>query len=363
MNDTNSKLSHPFQPLDPSRFRKKIGGKEVKLFSLKNKNGLYSEITNFGGRVVSLWVPDKNGHYEDIVLGYDHLDDYLKLKNNYYGAIVGRYANRIKGGQFQIGDQIYQLTKNEDTNHIHGGIQGFHNQVWEANQLDEQQLELKFLSPDGEEGYPGNLEVTVLYTLTNNNELKITYRAATDQPTPVNLTNHSFFNLKGAGNGSVNDHILTIHADRYLPIDKDLIPRGHFADIQHTPLDFRVPATIGSRIEEGFEQLEAAGGYDHNWVLNQENTEVILAAEVVEPTSGRTMNVYTNEPGIQFFSSNFGAKTDIGKQGKVYKARESFCLETQHLPNSPNEPDFPDTILKPGEEYYSVCSYRFASIS
>jgi aldose 1-epimerase len=351
----------PKQPekINEETFAGMVDGKEVKLFTLENANGVLTQITNFGGRVVSLWVPDKNGDFEDIVTGYNTLDDYLNSKEIYYGALIGRYGNRIAKGQFVLNDTVYSLVQNNDLNHLHGGTKGFNDVLWEASQPDGQTLVLQYTSPHMEEGYPGNLDVKVQYQLTNENELKIEYWATTDRPTPVNLTHHSFFNLKGDGNGTINDHILQINADFYTPVDEGLIPTGEIAPVEGTPMDFRAPTAIGERVDDDFEQLKYGLGYDHNWVLIPAESGLNFAARVVEPASGRTMEVYTNEPGLQFYGGNFLDGTDTGKYGKSYEFRSSFCLETQHFPDSPNQPDFPSTILKPGEEYYSVCVYKF----
>jgi aldose 1-epimerase len=351
----------PRQPqlIDEDSFGGTLDGKEVGLFTLKNENGLVTQITNFGGRVVSLWVPDKNGNFDDIVTGYETLGGYLNSNEIYYGALIGRYGNRIANGRFELNDTVYSLAQNNDENHLHGGIKGFNDVVWDASQTDGQTLVLTYVSPHMEEGYPGNLEVKVQYRLTGDNELKIEYWATTDQPTPVNLTHHSFFNLKGDGNGIINDHILQINADFYTPVDEGLIPTGEIAPVEGTPMDFRMPTAIGDRVDDDFEQLNFGGGYDHNWVLVPSGNGLTFAGRVLEPASGRTMEVYTNEPGMQFYGGNFLDGSDTGKNNKVYGYRTSFCLETQHFPDSPNQPGFPSTILNPGEEYYSVCVYKF----
>lgn len=345
--------------IDENTFSGILYDKEVNLYTLKNSNGVVTQITNFGGRVVSLWVPDKNGNFDDIVTGYTTLDGYLNSSEIYYGALIGRYGNRIAKGQFTLNDTVYSLVQNNGENHLHGGTKGFNDVVWEANQTDGQTLVLTYTSPHMEEGYPGNLDVKVHYQLTNENELKIEYRATTDRPTPVNLTHHSFFNLKGDGNGTINDHLLQINADFYTPVDDGLIPTGEISSVEGTPMDFRAPTVIGERVDADFDQLKYGGGYDHNWVLVPSETRLNFAARVVEPASGRTMEVYTNEPGLQFYGGNFLDGSDTGKYGKPYDFRTSFCLETQHFPDSPNQPDFPSTILEPGEEYYSVCVYKF----
>ncbi|SHF08112.1 aldose 1-epimerase [Mariniphaga anaerophila] len=351
----------PKQPelIDEETFAGTLDGKEVELFALKNVNGLVAQITNFGGRVVSLWLPDANGAFEDVVTGYETLEGYLKSNEVYYGALIGRYGNRIAKGKFALNDTVYTLAQNNGENHLHGGVKGFNNVVWDAACPDGQTLVLTYTSPDMEEGYPGTLKVKVQYTLTDSNELKIEYWATTDRPTPVNLTHHSFFNLKGAGNGTINDHLLQINADYYTPVDEGLIPSGEIAPVDNTPMDFRKPTAIGKRVDADFDQLKYGRGYDHNWVLVPAESGLNFAARVEEPVSGRTLEVYTNEPGVQFYGGNFLDGSDTGKKGKVYSHRSTFCLETQHFPDSPNQPDFPSTILNPGEEYYSVCVYRF----
>ncbi len=345
--------------VDEAAFKSELDGKTVELFTLKNDNGIVAQITNYGGRIINLWTPDRNGDFADIVVGYETLTEYLNSNEIYYGTLIGRYGNRIAKGQFILNDSVYSLATNNGANHLHGGVKGFNNVVWDAKKLDDLTLELTYLSVDGEEGYPGNLNVKVVYTLTNDNELKVEYWATTDKPTPVNLTQHSFFNLKGAGNGDVNDHIMQIMADAYTPVDSTLIPTGEIAPVEGTPFDFRISTAIGARIDDDNTQLKYGGGYDHNWVLNKAETGLNHAAKVVEPTSGRTLEVYTNEPGIQFYGGNFMTGKDSGKGGKVFAYRGAFCLETQHFPDSPNKPEFPSTILNPGQEYYSVCVYKF----
>jgi aldose 1-epimerase len=345
--------------LNKANFEAGHNGKQVQLYTLRNSNGLAAQITNYGGKVVNLWTPDKNGNFGDIVLGFETIDEYFKTSEIYFGSLIGRYGNRIGGGTFSINDTVYTLAQNNNGNALHGGINGYNNVVWDASQVDNQTLELTYFSPDKEEGYPGNLNVKVVYTLTDDNELKIEYRATTDKTTPVNLTHHSFFNLKGAGEGDVNDHIVQINADAYTPVDDGLIPTGEIAPVEGTPMDFRKPTAIGERVDDDFEQLKFGNGYDHNWVLNQAGGGLTFAAKVVEPGSGRTMEVYTSEPGIQFYGGNFLDGTVTGKGGKVYGFRSALCLETQHFPDSPNKPGFPSTLLVPGEEYYSICVYKF----
>ena len=345
--------------LNKNDFFKNIKGKETTIYVLKNRNGLVSEITNYGARIVSLWVPDNNGNFDDIVLGFDNIDDYINAKEKYFGATIGRYGNRIKEGKFLINDKEYYLEKNNGLNHLHGGNIGFSDVVWNAKQIDNQTLELNYFSKNMEEGYPGNLNVKIIYHLNNKDELKIEYFAKTDESTHVNLTHHSFFNLLGAGNETINEHLLYINANSFTPVDETLIPTGNIELVANTPFDFSVPTKIGKRINQEDNQLNYGKGYDHNYVLNNSQSEEIIAAKVYEKKSGRTLEVYTNEPGMQFYAGNFLSGT-IGKHGKSYKKRSAFCLETQHFPNSPNQKNFPSTILKPNEEYYSICIYKFS---
>lgn len=345
-----------------SAFNKIIKGKEVKLFTLKNKNGLITQITNYGGRVVNLFTPDKEGNMKDIVLGYSSIDGYLNSNEIYFGALIGRYGNRIARGQFSINEKTYTMVTNNGANHLHGGKDGFNNVVWDAEKKGENTLILTYISKDGEEGYPGNLKTKVEYTLTEKNELKVEYWAETDKPTHINLTHHSFFNLHGAGNGTINDHILQIDADRYTPVDEGLIPTGEIAEVENTPFDFRKPTAIGKRVNHRFDQLNYGKGYDHNFVLNNSSKKIHFAAKIYEPKSGRSIEVFTNEPGLQFYGGNFLNGSDKGKEGKPYKFRTAFCLETQHFPDTPNQPHFPSTLLNPGEKYHSVCIYKFGII-
>jgi aldose 1-epimerase len=336
-----------------------IDDQEVKLYTLKNKWGVTAQITNYGGRVVSLWLPDKTGHFEDVVLGFNDMDTYEKSKEKYFGALIGRYGNRIAKGRFVLEDSTYLLVKNNGENHLHGGNKGFESVVWKVNSFTENKLFLSYFSPHMEEGYPGNLTVNVEYQLTDENELSIQYFAQSDQTTIINLTHHSFFNLKGAGNGNVNDHLLQINADYFTPIDDQLIPTGVIQKVVNTPFDFLLPTQIGSRIDALDDQLTYGHGYDHNYVLNPSDSIVSFAARVVEPVSKRTLEVYTNEPGMQFYGGNFLDGTVKGKKDKNYEHRGAFCLETQHFPDSPNKIKFPSTSLAAEEPYYSICIYKF----
>lgn len=346
---------------DKTDFEKIVDGKQVSLYTLKNGSGMISQITNYGGKVVNLWVADKKGQYADVVLGHDNIDQYLESTEKYLGAIIGRYGNRIGKGEFSLDSVNYTLATNNGENHLHGGDKGYDAVVWEANQIDDQTLELTYLSKDMEEGYPGNLTIKVSYQLTDDNELKVEYWATTDKRTIVNLTHHSYFNLHGEGIGKIGDHLLMINADHYTPVDNGLIPTGVLDEVAGTPMDFNKLTAIGERIDNDFEQLKIGLGYDHNWVLKQNNSGLNYAAKVVDPVSGRVMEVLTNEPGVQFYSGNFMDGSLIGKGGKPYHHRSSICLETQHYPDSPNKPDFPSPVLNPGEEYYSICVYKFSA--
>ena len=348
--------------IDATKFDKKIENVQIGLFLLKNPSGMVCEITNFGARVVSLWAPDVLGNFEDIVLGYDNIEDYLNPNESYYGATIGRYANRIAKGKFTLDSVEYVVETNNGPNQLHGGTKGFHRVIWEANQKDAQTLELSYFSKDGESGYPGNMTVKMQYQLTDDNKLKVEYWAETDKTTLANFTHHSYFNLKGAGNGTINDHIVLINAEKYTPVDETLIPTGILEPVENTPFDFTKPTTIGERVDADFEQLHIGKGYDHNYVLNQNTSGLNFAARVVEPVSGRTMEVYTSQPGMQFYGGNFMDGSDIGKESKTYKHREAFCLETQTFPDSPNKAHFPSAELRPGQKYYSVCIYKFGSV-
>ncbi|MFT5165990.1 MAG: aldose 1-epimerase [Saprospiraceae bacterium] len=350
-----------FYEANRTAFQKELHGKKIDLFLIRNNKGMEVTITNYGARVVSLTAPDRNGKFEDVVLGFKTFQDYLLGNESYFGTTTGRYANRIAGARFSLDGKTYNLARNNEDNHLHGGIKGFNAVAWDAKQIDDSTLEFKYLSADGEENYPGNLKVTVTYTLTDDNELKINYSATTDQKTIVNLTNHSYFNLGGEGSPGILDHVMQINADYFTPTDQGLIPTGEIAKVEGTPLDFRTPMKIGERINSDFEALNFGGGYDHNFVLNQSKAVIIKAATVYEPSSGRVMDVFTNEPGVQFYTGNFLTGRDIGKSEKPYLHRSAFCLETQHFPDSPNQPTFPTTVLNPGETYTSVCSYQFST--
>lgn len=337
----------------------------IKLYTLKNSAGMEVKITNYGAIITSIIVPDRDGKLADVALGHKSLEKYINAVDRpYFGAVVGRFGNRIANGVFTLEGTTYELATNNDQNHLHGGNVGFDKVVWDARTLEsENALELAYLSQDGEEGYPGNLQVTVTYQLTESNELIVKYQATTDKATPVNLTQHSYFNLKGEGNGTILDHQLMINADRYTPVDAGLIPTGQLADVAGTPFDFTSAKAIGRDIEQPNDQLTYGLGYDHNFVLNKKanSDELVLAARVSEPTTGRSIEVRTTEPGIQFYCGNFLDGRLQGKSGGVYEYRGGFVLETQHFPDSPNQPGFPSTILKPDGTYQSKTIFKFSA--
>jgi aldose 1-epimerase len=338
-------------------------GRDVNIYTLTNAHGVEARITNYGGILVSLKVPDRAGHVDDVVLGYDNLDAYVKNNSPYFGALIGRYGNRIGKGRFTLNGVEYKLATNNGENHLHGGVKGFDKVVWSARPLPTKAgpaLELTYQSRDGEEGYPGHLTVRVVYTLTNNNELKLDYSATTDKDTVVNLTHHSYFNLAGQGEGDILSHQLMINATRFTPVDEGLIPTGELKSVKGTPFDFTQPTAIGARISAADEQLARGKGYDHNFALDGPAGGLRLAARVLEQTTGRTMEVWTTEPGLQFYSGNFLDGTITGKGGKVYNQRYGFCLETQHFPDSPNKPNFPSTVLRKGGRYHTATVYRFS---
>jgi len=344
--------------LEKANFVSEFAGKPTALYVLKNDKGMEVCITNYGGRVAAIMVPDRNGKMTDVVLGYDNISAYTSTRGN-FGALIGRYGNRIAKGLFTLDGVEYNLPKNNNGNTLHGGPEGFDTKVWDAKQIDAKTLELYYLSVDGEAGFPGNLNVKVTYTLTDDNALDIRYDATTDKPTVVNLTNHSYFNLSGIAGSNIMDHLILINADRYTPVDDVLIPTSELAPVEGTPMDLRQLTLIGSKIDEPFEQLVLGRGFDHNWVLNTGCDIAKLACKVVSQVSGIVMEVYTNEPGVQFYAGNFMSGKDTGKFGVVYPHRGALCLETQHYPDSPNQPDFPSTVLRPGEKYLSQCIYKF----
>lgn len=346
---------------DAQAFTATVEGKPVSLYTLRNGD-LTMQVTNFGARVVSLWTPDRNGVAEDVVLGYESIDRYLNNEGErFLGAALGRYANRIAEGRFTLDGQKYTLPQNDNGQTLHGGLKGFDSVVWDVESATDTTIVFRYRSADGEEGFPGNLDVVMTYTLTPANEFRIDYRAETDAPTVVNLSHHSFFNLKGEGNGTILDNELWIKADSTTPVDGFLIPTGELAPVEGTPFDFRQPTVIGARIESDNEQLKNGHGYDHNWVLTREGEGVELIASLYEPTTGRVMEVLTDQPGLQFYSGNFFNGKSIGKYGRPQSYRESVALETQHFPDSPNHENFPTARLNPGETYTHTCIYRFSA--
>ena len=360
-------LSANAQSVKESDWGKTSDGTPVKLYTMKNAKGMTVQVTNFGGRIVKMLVPDRNGKFDDIVLGYDKVADYEADRNTYFGALIGRYGNRISNATIEIDGKEYKLTPNDSGgNHIHGGRNGFDRRVWDVKasaNSNQAVLVLTLLARDGEEGYPGNLKVTVTYTLDNSDTFTVNYKATTDKPTICNLTQHTYFNLAGAGKGSIANHELTINADKFTPVSKKfLIPTGGLRDVEGTPFDFRKARTVGSRIDADDGQLLGAGGYDHNWALNKDkkNPKAMTEAVVVyEPTTGREMTVSTTEPGVQFYAGNFLNKQK-GKNGRIYRHRYGMCFETQHYPDSPNNSDFPTTILRPAQTYDTTTQFKFS---
>ncbi len=338
-------------------FQKVIDGKKTDLFTLKNDSGMVVKITNYGARLVSVLVKGKDGKYADVALGFSNIDKYLTDKT-YCGAIAGRYANRIAKAKFKIDGKEYKLAVNNGANSLHGGIKGFDKVVWDASQKGDT-LSLKYISADMEEGFPGKVNVELKYILTNSNELKLEISATSDKKTIINLAGHSYFNLKGEGNGDILDQFLEIFGDKTTPVDTALIPSGKFADVKGTPFDFTTPVAIGKRINEDNEQLKFGHGYDHNWVLTNQSGQLALAARVTDTISGRIMEISTTEPGIQFYSGNFIDGTATGKSGKVYNQRFGLALEPQHYPNSPNQPNFPSVTLEPKKTYKTTVIYKF----
>jgi aldose 1-epimerase len=343
-----------------------LNGQSVELYTLTNHQGAILKVATYGGTITELHVPDKNGKMDDVVLGFENLDGYTspayELSNPNFGGLIGRYGNRIAKGKFTLNDVEYTLATNNGENHLHGGNKGFNRVVWAAKPIPgekENAIELTYTAKDMEEGYPGNLKVTVVYTLTDNNELKIDYSAITDKATPCNLTNHSYFNLSAGAQPTIAAHEVTILADQYTEVDSGLIPTGNLPEVKGTPMDFTTPHKVGERIEDAFEQLKTGGGYDHNWVLRNNSGSLKLAATVYDAQSGRFMEVLTTEPGVQFYTGNFLDATLTGK-GTTYVKRGGLCLETQHFPDSPNQPTFPTTILQPGDTYHTQTIYQFS---
>ena len=341
-------------------FQKVVDGKNVDLFILSNKNGGEMLVTNYGAKIVALYVPDKTGKMIDVVLGHPTIEEYLVSQEPYFGAICGRTGNRIAKGKFTLDGKEYNLAINNGPNNLHGGLKGFNAVVWDAKQIDDQTIELTYLSKDGEEGFPGNLTTTLTYKLTDDNSVEIDYKATTDKATILNLTNHSYFNLSGAGDPYIGDHLLIINADTYLPTDETAIPYGKPEKVEGTPMDFRASHEIGARINEDFQQLIFGNGYDHNYVLNKKGNELSFCAEATSPKTGIVMKVYTTEPGVQLYTGNWMTGEFAAKEGKHYPKRSAFCLETQHYPDSINKPEYPSIVLRPGEIFKSQTIYKFS---
>lgn len=340
-------------------FRTTHKGKQVALFTLRNKNGMAAQVTNFGAILVSLYVPDRNGQYKDIVQGYDTIAEYLHGNSPYMGAVCGRCANRIGKGKFNLLGKDYILAVNNGPNHLHGGLTGFSKVVWNVLGYSPDSVQLAYLSPDGEEGYPGNLLVVISYTLTENNELRLNYQATTDKSTIVNLAGHSYFNLGGEGSGDIYHQELMINGRFFTPVDDTSLPTGEIRSVKDTPMDFTVFKKLGSEIDEEDEQIRFGAGYDHNWVLDHRTGVLGLAATAYDPQSGRMMEVHTTQPGMQLYTANW-INAEKGKEGKIYGRRWAFCLETQHFADAVNKPHFPSTILNPGEFYRHTCIYKFS---
>lgn len=345
--------------LDPKAFETKVNDHSVNLYTLKNKNGMEVCITNFGGRIVSVMVPDKNGNMKDVVLGFDSIADYVNIPSD-FGASIGRYANRIKDGKIVIDGVTIQLPQNNFGHCLHGGPKGWQYQVYEAKQIDGTKLELVRQSPDGDENFPGNVTAKVTYTLTDDNSIDISYEATTDKKTVINMTNHSYFNLSGDAQKPITDHLLYVNADKFTPVDSTFMTTGEILDVKGTPMDFTVAKTVGQDIDKyEYDQLKNGNGYDHNWVLNTNGDIKQVAARLTSPVSGITLEVYTDEPGIQVYSGNFLDGTVKGKKSIVYNQRAAICLETQHYPDSPNKPEWPSVLLEPGKTYRSHCIFKF----
>ncbi|MDR1415664.1 MAG: galactose mutarotase [Odoribacteraceae bacterium] len=346
--------------LDPAKFDQEIQGKQVHLYALQNKQGMEVCITNFGGRVVSIMVPDKQGKLQDVVLGFDNIQDYINIPSD-FGASIGRYANRIAQGQIVVDGDTIQLPRNNFGHCLHGGPNGWQYKVYDATQVDDNTLELTLLSPDGDENFPGNVTATVRYTLTEDNAIDIRYTAVTDKKTVINMTNHSYFNLSGDPSAPITDHLLTIHADTYTPVDSTFMTTGDILPVLETPMDFTTPRAIGERVNDyDFQQLKNGNGYDHNWVLNTSGDDTRVAARLASPVSGIVLELFTDEPGVQVYSGNFLDGSVKGKRGIVYNQRAAICLETQHYPDSPNKPEWPTVYLEPGQTYASHCIFKFS---
>jgi len=346
--------------IDQESFKGTYKGKEVALFTLKNSNGMIAQITNFGAKIVSIFVPDRNGNFADVLQGFDTIDEWL-TGFPYFGAICGRYANRIANGKFIIDGEEYHLPINNGPNSLHGGPEGFNNQVFDVVTSGSNSVKLKYKSVDGEEGYPGNLNFSITYTLTNDNELILDYFGTTDTATHVNICSHGFFNLAGCDNNDITGHTMMINSKEYTPVNEVQIPTGEILPVAGTPMDFRENQVIGDHIDDDTDQLKYGAGYDHNWIIDKPLGKLGLAAVYAEPNSGRVMEVFTTQPGIQFYSANWHDGSDVGKGGVPYTKRSAVCLEAQNYPDSPNQSHFPSTLLKPGEEYEESCIYKFST--
>ncbi len=346
--------------LDPENFVSTVDGQPTALYTLTNADGMEACITNFGGRIVSLMVPGADGQFRDVVLGHDSIADYVNIDGN-FGALIGRYGNRINQGRFTLDDVEYQLPQNNYGHCLHGGPKGFHNSVWNANQTSDSTLVLTLASPDGEAGFPGNVDVEVTYTLSSDNALRIDYKATTDKPTILNLTNHSYFNLSGDPSHDILGETLSFRASRFTPIDSTFMTSGELRDVEGTPFDFREGRVVGDSINSSYCQIANGLGYDHNMVLDNPGDLTASAATLSDPESGIVMDVYTNEPGIQFYAGNFLDGTVKGKKGIAYPKRSAICLETQHFPDSPNKAEWPSVVVRPGETYTSTCIYKFST--
>ena len=346
--------------IDQDSFKGRFKDKEVALYTLKNSNGMVAQITNFGAKIVSIYVPDMDGNFKDVLQGFDTVEEWLN-GFPYFGAICGRYANRIAEGKFTIDGDEYHLPINNGPNSLHGGPEGFNNQVFDAIDINESSVKLRYLSVDGEEGYPGNLDFSVTYTLTENNELVLDYLGTTDKATHINICSHGFFNLAGCENVDISGHTLMINSKEFTPINEVQIPTGEIKPVADTPMDFLEPRIIGDRIDDDMDQLDYGAGYDHNWIINKAEGALGLAAVYSEPKSGRVLEVYTTQPGIQVYTSNWHDGSEVGKGGVAYTKRSAICLEAQNFPDSPNQPDFPSTLIRPGEEYKQTCIYKFST--
>ena len=360
--DKVTELENSEMFLDPAGFNKTIDGKETSLYKLSNTNGMEVYVTNFGAVIAAILAPDREGNMADIALGFNDVENYVKDGDPNCGAVVGRYGNRIDGGKFTLDGKTYDLPINEtgNNNQLHGGKKGFGELVWDVEGVSDNAITLNLKSPDGDMGFPGTLDLSVEYILTDEDALEVIYRATTDAPTVVNVTQHTYFNLLGEGKGNILDHELMMKADHFIPVNQRLIPTGEIAPVKGTPMDFSTPTKIGSRINEDFEQLVLGNGYDHCWVLNREGDELELCATVYCEETGRFMEVFTTEPGVQLYVGNFLDGSQIGKSGAAYEHRTGLCLETQHYPDSPNQPNFPSTVLRPGEEYYTKTVFKFS---